>query len=65
MLRTKSWPDKTYPKQKTIRLMETLFNVKEETPKIGSKTERLLVMPTIKLTRPNPRVNKREKEPWE
>ena len=65
LLRTKSWPDKTYPKQKTIRLMETLFNVKEETPKIGSKTERLLVMPTIKLTRPNPRVNKREKEPWE
>ena len=45
--------------------METLFSVKEETPKIGSKTERLLVMPTIKLTRPNPRVNKREKEPWE
>ena len=65
LLRTKSWPDKTYPKQKTIRLMETLFSVKEETPKIGSKTERLLVMPTVKLTRPNPRVNKREKEPWE
>ena len=65
LLRTKSWPDKTYPKQKTIRLMETLFNVTEETPKIGTKTERLLVMPTIKLTRPNPRVNKKEKEPWE
>ena len=45
--------------------METLFNVKEETPKKGSKTERLLVMPTIKLTRPNPRANTREKEPWE
>ena len=45
--------------------METLFNVTEETPKIGTKTERLLVMPTIKLTRPNPRVNKKEKEPWE
>ena len=27
LLRTKSWPDKTYPKQKTIRLMETLFNI--------------------------------------
>ena len=65
LLRTKSWPDKTYPKQKTIRLMETLFSVTEETPKIGTKTERLLVMPTIKLTRPNPRVNKKEKDPWE
>ena len=32
--RSKSWPDKTYPKQKTLRLLESLFDAKENTKSI-------------------------------
>ena len=65
LLKTKSWPEKTYPKQKTMRLLESLFNAEEDTPKINNKTIRVLRMETIKLDRPNPRINKKEKEPWQ
>ena len=36
----------------------------ETSPKVGTKTIRLLKMPTIKLERPNPRTTKIEKSPW-
>ena len=65
LLKTKSWAEKTYPKQKTMRLLESLFNAEEDTPKINNKTIRVLRMETIKLDRPNPRINKKEKEPWQ
>ena len=64
LLKTKSWAEKTYPKQKTMRLLESLFEAEETLPKIGIKTVRLLKMPTIKLERPNPRTTKVEKSPW-
>ena len=65
LLKTKSWAEKTYPKGKTIRLMETLFEVEEKTKKLAGKNNRVMVMKTIKLDRPNPRINERQKEPWE
>ena len=67
LLRTKSWAEKTYPKQKTIRLMEALFNCTEVFPKIGKdkKSVRLMSMKTIKLDKPNLRINKIDKEPWQ
>ena len=49
LLKTKSWAEKTYPKQKTMRLLQSLFEAEETLPKIGVKTVRLLKMPTIKL----------------
>ena len=64
LLRTKSWPDKTYPKQKTLRLMQGLFAVEEIWKKIPKNT-RVMSMKTIKLERPNVRINAKEKEPWE
>jgi hypothetical protein len=64
LLKTKSWAEKTYPKQKTMRLLQSLFEAEETLPKIGVKTVRLLKMPTIKLERPNPRTTKVEKSPW-
>ena len=64
LLRTKSWPDKTYPKQKTLRLMQGLFGVEEIWKKIPKNT-RVMSMKTIKLERPNVRINAKEKEPWE
>ena len=65
LLKTKSWAEKTYPKQKTLRLLETMFEVKERQPKIDGKTYRVLEMLTIKLDKPNPRKLEVEKEPWQ
>ena len=65
LLKTKSWAERTYPKGKTIRLMETLFGVEEKTKKVSGKNNRVMVMKTIKLDRPNPRINEKKKEPWE
>jgi len=45
--------------------METLFEVEEKTKKLAGKNNRVMVMKTIKLDRPNPRINERQKEPWE
>ena len=65
LLKTKSWAEKTYPKQKTMRFLESLFEAVEDTSKkINTKTVRLLKMPTVKLDRPNPRTTKVEKSPW-
>ena len=65
LLKTKSWAEKTYPKQKTLRLLETMFEVKEKLPKIDGKTYRVLEMQTIKLDKPNTRKLEVEKEPWQ
>ena len=65
LLKTKSWAEKTYPKQKTLRLLETMYEVKERQPKIDGKTYRVLEMQTIKLDKPNPRKLEVEKEPWQ
>ena len=64
LLKTKSWAERTYPRQKTMRLLQSLFEAEEISPKIGGKGVRLLKMPTIKLERPNPRTTKVEKSPW-
>ena len=64
LLKTKIWAERTYPKQKTMRLLESLFEAEEAIPKINNKDVRLLRMPTIKLDRPNPRTTKVEKSPW-
>ena len=65
LLKTKSWAEKTYPKQKTLRLLEIMYEVKERQPKIDGKTYRVLEMLTIKLDKPNPRRLEVEKEPWQ
>ena len=65
LLKTKSWAEKTYPKQKTLRLLEIMFEVKERFTKIDQKTYRILVMETIKLEKPNTRKLKVEQEPWQ
>jgi hypothetical protein len=45
--------------------METLFGVEEKTKKLAGKNNRVMIMETIKLDRPNLRINERQKEPWE
>jgi hypothetical protein len=63
--RTKSWPDKHYPKQKTLRLLEQIFEAKEEIKEINKSTQRVLKMPTIKLEKPNIRQTKLKKAAFE
>ena len=63
--RTKSWPDKHYPKQKTLRLLEQIFEAKEEIKEINKSTQRVLKMPTIKLEKPNIRQTKLKKASFE
>jgi len=63
--RTKSWPDKTYPRQKTLRLLDQLFEAKEEVVKIENIAHRVLKMETIKLDKPNIRQTKLKKASFE
>jgi len=63
--RTKSWPDKHYPRPKTLRLLEQIFEAKEETIKINGTNNRVLGMPTIKLEKPNIRQTKLKKAAFE
>ena len=65
LLRTKSWADKTYPKQKTMRMLQELFGAKEVSPKIDGKTHRVLEMPHVNLDKPNTKRYEMEKEPWQ
>ena len=62
--RTKSWPDKTYPKQKTMRLLEELFSAIELTKSIDGKNTRIIKMDIVKLERPNVRKTKMKDEPF-
>ena len=57
--RSKSW---SLPKQRTLKLIDELFEAKEEVIKIDKKSYRAIKMPTIKLDKPNIRSNKM-KEP--
>jgi len=62
--RSKSWPDKTYPKQKTMRLLEELFSAKEIVENVDKKNTRMIKMETIKLEKPNLRKDKMKDVPF-
>lgn len=64
LLRGKTWPDKTYPKQKTNRLLEQLFSAKEVEGKIDKVQTRYIQMETIKLSKPNVRTTKLKEAPF-
>ena len=58
VLKTKTWNEKTYPKQKTSRLLEHLFSAEETENKINNVTTRFYRMKTIKLDKPNVKEDK-------
>lgn len=62
LLRTKSWPDKNYPKNKTARMLENQFNAKEITGKINNKTVRFYMVDQQEVNKPIVRKDKM-KEP--
>jgi hypothetical protein len=53
--RSKSW---SMQKQRTLKLLDDLFDAKEEVIKIDRKSYRAIKMPTIKLDKPNIRKTK-------
>ena len=54
---------KKYPKQKTARMLETLFDAEEIPGKINNKSVRYM-SPTLKLDKPNTRKDKMKEPPF-
>ena len=61
LLNSKSWPEKTYPKNKTIRLMEDLFEAKVKVMKISDESHKIWNLKKTKVEKFTP--IKREKQP--
>ena len=64
IIRTKIWDTKKYPKQKTARMLETLFDAEEIPGKIANKSVRYMALPTVKLEKPNIRKTKMKEAPF-
>ena len=64
VVRTKIWDTKKYQKQKTARMLETLFDAEEITGKIEGKSTRYMSLPTVKLDKPNTRKDKMKEPPF-
>jgi hypothetical protein len=62
--RSKAWPDKNYPKQKTLRMLDTLFSAIETNIKIDGTSSRVMKMETVKLEKPNVRITKMKEAPF-
>ena len=52
LVRTKLWPDKQYSKQKTARMLETMFDAEEIPGKINNKSVRYMSVKTVNLDKP-------------
>ena len=64
LLRTKSWPDKQYTKQKTARMLENLFGAKEVAGKINNKSVRYIEVSQQDINRPIVRKDKMKEPPF-
>jgi len=58
------WDTKKYQKQKTARMLETLFDAEEIPGKIESKSVRYMSLPSLKLDKPNVRKDKMKEAPF-
>ena len=63
-IRDRSWPEKQYPKQKTARLLETLFNAEEIPGKINNKSVRYIAVDQQEVNKPIVRKNKMKEPPF-
>ena len=61
---TKLWPDKQYSKQKTARMLETLFNAEEIPGKINNKSVRYLSIKQQDVNKPIVRKTKMKEPPF-
>jgi hypothetical protein len=65
ILRGKTWPEKTYNKNKTIRLLENLFKAKSDTIRIKDKQHKIWMVEKIEIEKYTPTRLKKEPAPFE
>lgn len=65
LVKGKTWPEKTYPKLKTIRLLQELFKAKQDTKTINNKNVKVWMIENIELEKVLVRKNKKKKVPYE
>jgi hypothetical protein len=65
ILRGKTWPEKTYNKNKTIRLLENLFKAKSDTIRIKDKQHKIWMVEKIEIEKYTPIRTKKEPAPFE
>ena len=64
LIRTKSWPEKRYPKNVTARMLEKQFNAEEIGGKINKKSVRYIQISEVELNKPIIRAKKIEDPPF-
>ena len=62
---TKQWQDKTYNQQKTLRLIQTLFQAESVVKKIGEESVKVWQVKGLELKKPIIRKNKTKKAEFE
>lgn len=65
LIRSKTWPDKTYTKNKTIRLLEELFSGKEKVVKINDKSVKVWTVEKIDVEKFTPKKIEKQPAPFE
>jgi hypothetical protein len=65
LVRTKAWPEKTYPKNKTIRLLEDLFSARVEVKKINEKSTKVWAVDKITVEKFIPKKTEKQPAPFE
>ena len=65
LIRTRSWPEKSYPKNKTIRLIEDLFKGRVETVRIEDKQHKVWAVENMEIEKYTPQITKKEPAPFE
>jgi len=65
LIRSKTWPDKTYTKNKTIRLLEDLFSGKEKVVKINDKSVKVWTVEKIDVEKFTPKRLEKQPAPFE
>jgi hypothetical protein len=69
IVKQKTWPERNYPKNKTIRLLENLFNAKQEVKKIiindQEKSVKLWTVEKIEVEKYIPRKLEKQPAPFE
>jgi hypothetical protein len=65
LLKSKSWSERTYTKNKTIRLMQNLFNASQGVVDINDKSVRVWTIQNIEIEKSIVRQNKKKPAPFE
>ena len=65
LIKSRSWQEKTYPKNKTVRLLQQIFRAEEGFPKVDGKTIRCIIIKKVDLESITPTQHEVKKEPWQ